>query len=79
MTLKEFRANKGLQRKFVVTKVGISGKHLNDIEAGRVNLTDKFAVKLSKFYKVDISTIQTMYKEGRNEECRDIKKTSATS
>ena len=79
MTLKEFRDNRGFQRKFVVASVGISGKHLNDIEAGRVNLTDKYAIKLSKFYCVDINNIKKMYKEGKHGECRDIKETSSTS
>ena len=68
MNLKEFRANKGFQRKFVVAGVGICGKHLNDIEAGRVNLTDNVATKLSELYSVDVNTIKTMYKEGKNEE-----------
>jgi transcriptional regulator with XRE-family HTH domain len=79
MNLREDRANKGLQRKFVVSKIGISSKHLNDIEAGRVTLTEKFAVKLSQFYGVDINLILEMYKEGRNAECRDSEKTETTS
>jgi len=67
MNLKIFRDNKGFQRKYVVSNIGISGKHLNDIEAGRVNLTDKCATKLSEFYGVDVGDIKNMYEEGKDE------------
>lgn len=76
MNLKELRANKGFQRKFVVAKVGISGKHLNDIEAGRVNLTDKVAARLSEIYGINVSNIKEMYQEGKDEKLGDYKKTS---
>lgn len=66
MDLKQFRAKKGFQRKFVVAGIGISSRHLNDVEAGRVNLTDKVAVKFSVFYGVEVSTIKIMYLEGKN-------------
>lgn len=79
MNLREYRKAQGLQRKFVAIKVGICGKHLNDIEAGRVNLTDKVALKLSEVYGVDLSKIKHMYREGKNEEHRDYKKTAGTS
>jgi|GEM_PF-1867030 len=79
MNLKEFRDLKGFQRKFAVARVGISSKHLNDIEAGRVNLTENCAVKLSEFYDVSISIIKDMYEEGKCEPSRDYKKTSPTS
>lgn len=67
MNLRQLRNSRGLQRKFVVSKLGISGKHLNDIEAGRVNLTNKVAAKLSKFYDIDVEKIKKMYKEGKND------------
>lgn len=76
MNLKKFRDNEGFQRKYVVSKIGISGKHLNDIEAGRVNLTDKYATRLSEFYGVDINVIKNMYEEGKDETIRGFKKTS---
>ena len=74
MNLKEFRDGRGSRRKFVADRVGIDGSHLNAVEGGRVNLSEKLAVKLSQFYDVDINIIKTMYKEGKNEECRDIEK-----
>ncbi|ABS33223.1 helix-turn-helix transcriptional regulator [Clostridium botulinum] len=67
MDLRQFRNNRGLQRKFVASKIKISGKHLNDIEAGRVNLTDKVALRFSHLYSVNIQKIKQMYKEGKNE------------
>ena len=67
MNLREFRYSKGLQRKYVSSQINISGKHLNDIEIGKVNLTDKIASKLSTLYNVEISTIKSMYEEGKNE------------
>ncbi len=67
MNLRQFRNSKGLQRKFVVEHIDISGKHLNDIEAGRVNLTDKIALKLANFYKINIKKIKEMYEEGKND------------
>nr|WP_025775187.1 helix-turn-helix transcriptional regulator [Clostridium botulinum] len=73
MNLRQFRNSKGLQRKFVVSRIDISGKHLNDIEAGRVNLTDKMASKLAIFYKLDIKKIKEMYEEGKNEYFRCYK------
>lgn len=79
MNLKEFRAFKGFQRKFAVARVGISSKHLNDIEAGRVNLTENCAVKLSDFYDVSINVIKNMYEEGKSETSKNIEKTGSTS
>ncbi|GCD12218.1 MULTISPECIES: helix-turn-helix domain-containing protein [Clostridium] len=79
MNLKEFRDSRGSQRKFVVANIGICGKHLNDVEAGRVNLTDNVATKLSQFYNVSVDTIKKMYEEGKNETNRDTKKASAAS
>jgi transcriptional regulator with XRE-family HTH domain len=79
MDLREFRKAQGLQRKFVAIKVGICGKHLNDIEAGRVNLTDKVAFKLSEVYGADLSEIKHMYQEGKNGKHRDYKKTARAS
>ena len=79
MNLKIFRDNKGFQRKFVVANIGICGKHLNDIEAGRVNLTDNVATKLSEFYDVEVKEIKTMYAEGKDGTIRNFKKTSPTS
>ncbi|QXE20426.1 helix-turn-helix domain-containing protein [Clostridium sp. 001] len=67
MDLKELRSDRGFQRKFVATKIGISGKHLNDIEAGRVNLTTSVATKFSNFYGIDVTAIKEMYEEGKNE------------
>lgn len=67
MDLRQLRNSRGLQRKFVVSKINISGKHLNDIEAGRVNLTDKVAAKLSNFYGVNVKEIKKMYKEGKDD------------
>lgn len=65
LDLREFRKGKGYQRQFIATNVGICGKHLNDVEAGRVNLTKKVALKLSEVYKVNISKVIDMYMEGR--------------
>jgi DNA-binding XRE family transcriptional regulator len=79
MNLKTLRETKGFQRKFAVSKIGISGKHLNDIEAGRVNLTDNCAEKISQFYGVNIDDIKNMYEEGKNETSGGCKKTSPTS
>lgn len=79
MNLREFRYSKGLQRQYVSSQIDISGKHLNDIEIGKVNLTDKIASKLSTLYNVEISTIKSMYEEGKNEKKRNTKKTSAAS
>lgn len=79
MNLKELRASRGYQRKFVVSKIGISSKHLNDIEAGRVNLTEKVAKKLADFYEADLEDIKIMYKESTYEEkgCSEKAKESA--
>lgn len=74
MTLKELRKGKGIQRKFIAEKIGICGKHLNDIEGGRVNLTDKIAKKLSNFYGLKINDIKKMYKEGKSEGKRNSEK-----
>lgn len=65
MNLKEYRMKTGLRRAFVADTVGICGKHLNDIEGGRVNLTQKVAKKLSELYKLDIEKIFEMYEEGK--------------
>ncbi|HDK7218088.1 TPA: helix-turn-helix transcriptional regulator [Clostridium botulinum] len=67
MNLRQYRNSRGLQRKFVVSNIQISGKHLNDIEGGRVNLTDKIALKLSNFYCISVKKIREMYEEGKNE------------
>ncbi|MCX7884249.1 MAG: helix-turn-helix transcriptional regulator [Caloramator sp.] len=66
MNLRELRYSKGLQRKFVAEHINISGKHLNDIEKGKVNLTDKMCKKLSKFYGIGEDEIKLMYLEGKN-------------
>jgi transcriptional regulator with XRE-family HTH domain len=82
LNLRELRASRGFQRRFVVSHIGISSKHLNDIEAGRVNLTEKCAKRLSEFYSIDINTIKSMYLEGKednNGTKRDFKKTVQTS
>ncbi|MBS6502898.1 MAG: helix-turn-helix transcriptional regulator [Clostridium sp.] len=68
MNLRELRKSKGIQRQYASEKIGICGKHLNDIEGGRVNLTDKVAKKFSELYQLDIKNIFEMYKEGRNNE-----------
>lgn len=66
MNLRELRNKRGLRRNFVANMVGICGKHLNDIEGGRVNLTRKVAEKLSKVYQLDIEEIFKLYKEGKD-------------
>ncbi|WP_291568631.1 helix-turn-helix transcriptional regulator [Clostridium sp. UBA2485] len=66
-SLRKLRYDKGLQRKFVAEKIGICGKHLNDIEVGKVNLTDNIASKLSNLYNVKLEEIRSMYEEGKNE------------
>lgn len=73
MNLRKFRNSKGLQRKFVASKLKISCKHLNDIEAGRVNLTDNVALRFSNFYGINIEKIREMYKEGKNDQIRYCK------
>jgi transcriptional regulator with XRE-family HTH domain len=78
MNLRELRASRGLQRKFIVARIGISGKHLNDIEAARVRLTDKVAEKLANFYGIDIDEIKRMYEEGKNGKQGCIKKAKRT-
>lgn len=67
MNLRVYRNAKGLQRKFVAEKIGICGKHLNDIEIGKVNLTDNVAKKLADVYSEDVKKIKNMYLEGKNE------------
>ena len=67
MNLRDLRNKRGLKRKYVAEMVGICGKHLNDIEAGKVNLTPKVAEKLSNIYQLDSKEIFEMYLEGRNE------------
>lgn len=79
MNLRQLRGSRGYQRKFVIDHIKISGKHLNDVEAGRVNLTDKVANKLANFYGLDVDIIKRMYKEGKNEEQRDSKKAKKIS
>ena len=79
MNLKKLRDIKGFQRKFIVSKIGISGKHLNDIEAGRVNLTDDIAKRFSDFYNIEVEEIENMYEEGKSETSKDFEKTSKTS
>lgn len=66
-SLRKLRYNAGLQRKFVAQKVGITGKHLNDIEAGKVNLTDNVAKRLANVYNIDVETIKKIYMEGKRE------------
>ena len=46
---------------------GICGKHLNDLDGGRVNLTQRVAEKLSDVYQLEIKAIFKMYEEGKNE------------
>ncbi|MGL5150925.1 MAG: helix-turn-helix domain-containing protein [Clostridium sp.] len=72
MNLREYRNNQGFQRKFVVDKTGISSKHLNDVEAGKVNLTDNIATRLSKFYKLDKIKIVEMWVESKNGQKQNI-------
>lgn len=67
MNLRELRNKRGLRRNYVAEIVGICGKHLNDIEGGRVNLTQKVAEKLSELYQLDIGKVFEMYKEGQND------------
>lgn len=67
MGLRELRYKFGYQRKFIAEKVGITGKHLNDIEIARVNLTDDVAKKLSEVYGTDVDMIKKIYEEGKNE------------
>ena len=64
MNLRNLRNERGLRRSFVANMVGICGKHLNDIERGRVNLTQKVA----DVYQLDIEEIFKLYKEGQNYE-----------
>ena len=68
MDLRNLRNKRGLRRNFVADKVGICGKHLNDIERGRVNLTQKVAERLAELYQLDIEEIFQMYKEGQSYE-----------
>lgn len=68
MSLRNFRNKRGLRRGFVADAVGICGKHLNDIEGGRVNLTQKVAEKLSAVYQLDVEEIFKMYEEGKHYE-----------
>lgn len=77
--LRELRYEKGLQRKFVACQIGICGKHLNDIEAGKVNLTNDVAKRFSEFYEIEIEEIKSMYMEGKNETSGSCKKTSSAS
>lgn len=67
MNLRDLRNERGLKRKYVAEMVGICGKHLNDIEAAKVNLTPKVAEKLSNIYQLDSKEIFEMYLEGKNE------------
>lgn len=71
--LRELRYDRGLQRQFVAKKVGICGKHLNDIEASKVSLTDNVAKRLSNLYELDVKEIRNMYEEGKNETIRGHK------
>lgn len=66
MTLRQLRNKRGLRRKFVASNLNICGKHLNDIEAGRVNLTENLAGKFSDFYGIDVGKIKEMYEEGKS-------------
>ena len=65
--LRKYRYSKGYQRKFVAKACEITGDHLNDIEGGRVNLTNTVAIKLARVYGVDVDTIKGIYKESKNE------------
>lgn len=77
--LRKLRMNRGLQRKFVASKIGICGKHLNDIEGGKVNLTNNVAKRFSEFYDLEVKEIENMYMEGKDEAIRNSKKTKPTS
>jgi len=66
LNLRNFRNKRGLRRNFVADAAGICGKHLNDIEGGRVNLTQKIAEKLAELYQLDVEEVFEMYKEGRS-------------
>lgn len=65
--LRAFRYDKGLQRKYVAEKIGISGRHLNDIEVGKVNLTDNVAIKMAEVYGVSLEIIKYLYQGEKNE------------
>ena len=71
MNLRKYRYEHGFTRKFISSKVEISGKHLNDIEAGKVNLTENIAKKLSEVYGIDLDNIKQMYREGENGQQKD--------
>lgn len=80
MNLREFRClHKGQQRQYVANQIGICGKHLNDIEAGRVNLTDKLAVKLSELYGIGVDEVKSMYEEGKDGKYRGSRKAGSNS
>lgn len=70
MNLGQLRNSRGIQRQFAALHLEICGKHLNDIEAGRVNLTDKMALKFSNFYNIDVKKIKEMYREGKYDQFR---------
>lgn len=78
MNLRKYRYEHGFTRKFISSKVEISGKHLNDIEAGKVNLTESIAKKLSEAYGVDLDDIKQMYREGESGQQKD-KRAAATA
>ncbi len=79
MNLRELRNKRGLRRNFVADTVGICGKHLNDIEGGRVNLTQKVAQKLSSLYHLEVEKIFEMYKEGQSyEQYKSSRRTKRT-
>lgn len=65
--LRELRNSKGLQRKFVAESIGVSARHLNDIEIANVNLTDNIATKLAAVYGVDEEYLKELYDEVRIE------------
>lgn len=78
MNLKELRTSRGYQRKFIVSQIRISGKHLNDVEGGRVNLTDSVATRLANFYNIDVNSIKKMYEEGKYEKQGNFEETKGS-
>lgn len=63
--LRKYRDKCGFQRRFISESIGITGKHLNDVEAGRVNLTNNVAGKLADVYGLNVDIIKKMYKAGK--------------
>lgn len=67
--LRQIRNNRGLQRKFVASKLKITPDHLSKIERGACTLTVENAQKMSMLYEVEINEIINAYKEEK-EKCQ---------